>query len=74
MAYSDIKDPSAHFQTILWTGNSTDSRALTNDGNSDLQPDWVWLKNRDLGYNHFLQDSSRGNTKVLNSDSTAAEV
>ena len=73
MAYSNIKDPSAHFQTLLWTGNSTDSRALTNDGNSDLQPDWVWLKNRDLGYNHFLQDSSRGNTKVLNSDSNAAE-
>ena len=73
MAYTNIDDPSAYFQTILWTGNSTDSRALTNDGNSDLQPDWVWLKNRDLGYNHFLQDSSRGNTKVLNSDSTAAE-
>src|SRR5210317_986210 len=73
MAYSDIKDPSAYFQTLLWTGNSTDGRALTNDGNSDLQPDWVWLKNRNAGYNHFLQDSSRGNTKVLNSDSTAAE-
>ncbi len=73
MAYTNIDDPSAYFQTLLWTGNSTDARALTNDGNSDLQPDWVWLKNRDLGYNHFLQDSSRGNTKVLNSDSTAAE-
>jgi hypothetical protein len=73
MAYTNIDDPSAHFQTLLWTGNSTDARALTNDGNSDLQPDWVWLKNRDLGYNHFLQDSSRGNTKVLSSDSTAVE-
>ena len=73
MAYTNIDDPSAHFQTLLWTGNSSDGRALTNDGNSDLQPDWVWLKNRNAGYNHFLQDSSRGNTKVLNSDSTAAE-
>ena len=73
MAYTLIDDPSAYFQTLLWTGNSTDSRALTNDGNSDLQPDWVWLKNRNLGYNHFLQDSSRGNTKVLSSDTTAAE-
>jgi len=73
MAYTNIDDPSAYFQTLLWTGNSTDARALTNDGNSDLQPDWVWLKNRDIGYNHFLQDSSRGNTKVLSSDSTAAE-
>jgi hypothetical protein len=73
MAYTNIDDPSAYFQTLLWTGNSTDGRALTNDGNSDLQPDWVWLKNRNAGYNHFLQDSSRGNTKVLRSDSTAAE-
>ena len=73
MAYTNIDDPSAYFQTLLWTGNSTDARALTNDGNSDLQPDWVWLKNRDIGYNHFLQDSSRGNTKVLNSDSNTAE-
>jgi len=73
MAYTNIDDPSAYFQTLLWTGNSTDARALTNDGNSDLQPDWVWLKNRNAGYNHFLQDSSRGNTKVLSSDSTAAE-
>jgi len=73
MAYTNIDDPSAYFQTLLWTGNSTDARALTNDGNSDLQPDWVWLKNRDIGYNHFLQDSSRGNTKVLFSDLTNAE-
>ena len=38
-----------------------------------MQPDWVWLKNRNAGYNHFLQDSSRGNTKVINSDSNATE-
>ena len=74
MAYTTIDDPSAFFQTLLWTGNSTDARALTNDGNSDLQPDWVWLKNRNAGYNHFLQDSSRGNTKTLNSDTTNAEA
>ena len=74
MSYTNgLDDPSAHFQTLLWTGNSTDGRALTNDGNSDLQPDWVWLKNRNAGYNHFLQDSSRGNTKVINSDSNATE-
>ena len=73
MAYTNIDDPSAYFQTLLWTGNSTDGRALTNDGNSDLQPDLVWLKNRNAGYNHFLTDSSRGNTKVLFSDLTNAE-
>ena len=32
MAYTNIDDPSAHFQTLLWTGNDVDGRALTNDG------------------------------------------
>ena len=75
MSYTNgLDDPSAYFQTMLWTGNSTDSRALTNDGNSDLQPDFVWLKNRDLGYSHFITDSSRGVTKYLYSDVTDAEA
>ena len=42
-AYTDIDDPSAHFQTVLWTGNGAD-RNITNDGNSDLQADFVWYK------------------------------
>ena len=74
MAYTTIDDPSAHFQSILWTGNDTDGRALTNDGNSDLQPDLVWLKNRDVGYNHIWTDSTRGVTKNLYSNSTNAEA
>ena len=44
MAYTTIDDPSAHFQTVLWTGDGTDGRAITNDGNSDLQPDLIWAK------------------------------
>ena len=43
MAYSTIDDPSAHFQTAIWTGNAS-NRSITNDGNSNLQPDWVWTK------------------------------
>ena len=42
MAYTNIDDPSAHFQTVLWTGNTSAPRSITNDGNSNLQPDWVW--------------------------------
>jgi hypothetical protein len=74
MAYTTIDDPSAYFQSILWTGNDTDGRALTNDGNSDLQPDLVWLKNRDAGYNHIWTDSTRGVTKNLYSNLTNAEA
>ena len=44
MAFTTIDDPSAHFQVLAYTGNAT-GRALTNGGNSDLQPDLVWCKN-----------------------------
>jgi len=59
MAYTTIDDPSAHFQTVLYTGNSSDN-AITNDGNSDLQPDLLWVKSRAATDNHMLFDSSRG--------------
>jgi len=72
MAYTTIDDPSAHFQTKLYTGTGS-SLALTNDGNSDLQPDWVWAKRRDGTYSHALFDSSRGSTKRLVSNLTNAE-
>ena len=39
MAYTTIDDPSAHFQTLLWTGNDS-ARSLTNTGNSNLQPEY----------------------------------
>ena len=72
MAYTTIDDPSAHFQTVLWTGNSTDNRSITNDGNSDLQPDWVWIKNRNSSQNHYAYDSTRGvNVQLLPHDTPA---
>ena len=62
MAYTNIDDPSAHFQTALYTGNGNATNAITNDGNSDLQPDFVWVKRREGASDHVLQDSSRGFT------------
>ena len=73
MAYSDIKDPSAHFQTKLYTGNNADTHAITNDGNSDLQPDLVWIKRRDYDNQPVLHDSNRGVTKFLSTDRTDVE-
>ena len=59
--YTTIDDPSAHFQIKLYTGNASNPRNLTNDGNSDLKPDWLWLKNRtDDGTNHVVANSSIG--------------
>ena len=72
MAYTNIDDPSAHFQTATYTGNAG-TLAVVNDGNSDLQPDWVWCKRRDVSANHVLYDSSRGASKVLYSNLTDGE-
>ena len=76
MAYTTIDDPSAHFQVTLYTGNGSANLAITNGGNSDLQPDLVWIKNRTTGTtdSHCLFDSTRGATKLISSDATTAET
>jgi hypothetical protein len=71
MAYSDIKDPSAHFQIALHS--SANAANITNDGNSDLQPDLIWSKARGAGHSHGLYDSTRGVTKFLISNTTNTE-
>jgi hypothetical protein len=73
MAYTTIDDGSAFFQTKLYAGTGS-SLSLTNDGNSDLQPDWVWIKNRDSTNWHILQDSSRGSGKSLFSNDSYQET
>ena len=74
MAYSNIKDPSAYFQAKLYTGNNTANHAITNDGNSNLQPDLVLMKHRTGNHSYYLVDSSRGRDKGLATDSTNAET
>ena len=70
MAYTTIKKPSDYFNTKLYTGNATDDTAITGVG---FQPDFTWIKIRNIGYNHRLQDSVRGATKSLLSNATSAE-
>ena len=72
-AYTTIDDPSAHFQTALWTGDGNDNKQITNDGNSDLKPDLVWLKDRTQAESHAWFDSSRGASVRLQSNNTNAE-
>ena len=78
MAYTTIDDPSAHFQTATYTGTSDDSaKVVTNDGNSDLQPDLAWIKATSGTYatrDHSLYDSSRGATLRIETSSTDAEA
>lgn len=73
MAYTTIDDPSENFQTKLYSGNSGSGHAITNDGVSDLKPDLLWIKNRDVGYSHALYDSTRGTGKVLRPNGSNTE-
>ena len=66
-----IKDGSAHFNTILYTGNgSATTRSLTGVG---FQPDFVWKKIRSSADHHWLHDAVRGADKGLNSNRTDSE-
>ena len=71
MAYTTIDDPSAYFNTVLYTGDNTANRAITGVG---FQPDWGWLKQRNGTGFHELYDSVRGVTKALHSNASDAEV
>ena len=73
MAYATINDPSAYFQALLYTGNSS-TQSVTFNGNSNLQPDWVWTKCRSNTSDNFVFDSTRGVHKRIFTNTTAAEV
>jgi len=68
MAYTNIDDPSEFFQALTYTGTNTgsgSSMTVTNDGNSDLQPDLVWFKRRNASSDTTYVDSTRGLNKFL---------
>jgi len=75
MAYTTINDPTQYFNTVLYTGDGLDNKQVTNGGNSDLQPDLIWVKNRTQAYNNIWQDTSRGLTTAgyLTSNGTQTE-
>jgi len=75
MAYTTIDDPSAHFQIATYSGSGgTGGHAIVNNGNSDLQPDVVWLKQRTVASDHRLMDSTRGGNKMLEPNTTDVEA
>jgi hypothetical protein len=68
-----IKEGTDHFNSLLYTGNDTDDRALTGVG---FQPDWVWIKCRSINANHGVSDSQRvesGTYKIIYPDANNAE-
>ena len=61
--------PTAHFNTVLYTGNAT-ARDITDVG---FQSDFTWIKDRGAAYSHANWDSVRGDNKRIQSNNTNAE-
>ena len=73
-AYTTIDDPSAFFKVQLYTGNGSANHAITfDDTDTDMQPDLVWIKNRDATDVHCLFDAARGVTKDISCGDAEAE-
>ena len=68
-AQTDDDYPQKLFNPLIYTASGGDS--YTGLG---FQPDWVWVKWRGGAQSHGLFDSSRGTSKVLNSDNSNAEA
>ena len=68
---AQIDKPNLHFNTVLYTGNETNPKAITGVG---FQPDWVWIKTRDTSTKpHMWFDAVRGVYKNIRSDVNNAE-
>jgi hypothetical protein len=66
--------PAQNMAATLYTGTGS-SLAVSNAVNGvSFQPDLVWIKARGNTYSHNIEDSVRGVTLRLQSDSTAAEA
>ena len=70
MAYSTIDKGSAHFSVVKWTGTSSSPVNVTGFGHN---PDFLWNKYANGAGDHQQYDAVRGATKMIISNSTAAE-
>jgi len=71
-AYTAIDDPEAYFQVKLYTGTGSEI-AVTLGGDTNMQPDFVWTKNREQDDGHQIFDAVRGVTKFLRTNNNDAE-
>ena len=69
-----IADPSAYFETLLYTGDGSASKRTDIAFNTLSQPDFVWIKQRSSTQDHALHDSVRGVPEKLESNTAGAAV
>ena len=70
MAYTTIDKGASFFNTVLYTGDGTSSKAITGVG---FQPDFIWTKGRNVAAGSVLTDSNRGANKQLQTASNGIE-
>tara|TARA_R110000744_G_scaffold256825_2_gene372338 strand:- start:5 stop:997 length:993 start_codon:yes stop_codon:yes gene_type:complete len=73
MAYTTIDNPELYFQNKIYSGDGNDDRSITLDGSENMQPDIVWLAERNTTSGHAIHDSARGVDKFLFPYATNAE-
>jgi hypothetical protein len=66
---STIEKGSDYFNTVLYTGDDVNPRTI----DTELTPDFVWIKTRSDAQNHALYDVLRGDDIALRSNTSAAE-
>ena len=71
-AYTTIDNPELYFQVKTYSGTGSEN-AITLDGDEDMSPDLVWIKERNNTISHRVFDSVRGATKRIFSNNTDAE-
>ena len=73
-AFTEIDNPELYFQAKAYTGNGSSSHAITFDNtDTSMQPDLVWIKNRNNAEDNVIFDSVRGGTKRLYSNGNHVE-
>ena len=73
MAYTTIDDPSAYFKAQLYTGNGSTQSITFDDTDTDMEPDFVMLKGRDVVAGLNVHDSVRGVNKQIYTNTSDAE-
>jgi len=71
MAYvdSNLNDPSLFFNTVIFTGDGNDDRAIT----VGFQPDLSWVRQRTDDSGGYVTDSVRGNNAALQTTNNNGE-
>ena len=64
-AYTTIDNPELYFQAKIYSGDGNDNRSITFDGSEDMQPDIVWINERNTTSGHVIYDSERGASEFL---------